>query len=222
MKALIWSFTERLFPRVASAAIMLALAFFVDPAVVGVYTLAILALTLYQSATDNAIRQIAVLAITTKAGKEFVRRYQFYSATLGMAFFGGFLFLLYTFAETQSREQVHFLTPLMAVPLITAWRVNAVALLQTTSQWRALASAQFISSASSFAISVPVLISTRSILACALQLAVTELVFSVSTRRLAARTKTPQVVDSEESPRREFAHLSLYSILGWFLSLIHI
>ncbi|OQQ37838.1 oligosaccharide flippase family protein [Prescottella equi] len=221
MKSLVWAFLERVLPRAASAVIMLGLAAFLTPEVVGLYALGILAMTLYQAASDTAIRQIAVSAVVTKHGRHFLRRYAWISTVAGMIFISGSLTAIFILTPSAVNSQAVLLTPLIAVPGLMAARVGAIARIQLASRWRALATFQLIGTAASFVVSVPILLLTRSLLASSLQIVITELAFT-----LLALTAARGIPVGKESPRdeyyphlgREFWHLSTYSVLAWFQS----
>lgn len=220
MKSLVWAFLERVLPRAASAVIMLGLAAFLTPEIVGIYALGILVMTLYQAASDTAIRQIAVSAVATVDGRTFLRRYVSVSSVAGFIFVAGGLVVVYALTPADVRGQVYYLTPLIAVPALMAARVSAVAQIQIAARWRSLATFQLVATAASFAVSVPVLLLTRSLLASALQIVVTELSFTVLTI-VASRSIPPAGSSDDERDLplgREYLHLATYSVLGWFQS----
>jgi O-antigen/teichoic acid export membrane protein len=215
---LIFSFLERIFPRAASAIIMLVLATFVAPNVVGVYAWAVLGLTLFQSVTDSAVRQMAVLAIKSKSGLRFLTRYALWSSILGVLFLSGVILVLRIFLPVEVREQAILLLPLLLIPPIDAVRVRHVAYLQTNNKWARLASAQLMAAVVSFGVSLPVLFVTRSLLASALQLVLTELWFTLQAIYAARRTGFKLNSDGQQegqSPSTEYLHIALYSLLGW-------
>lgn len=200
---------------------MLGLAAFLTPEIVGVYALGILATTLYQAASDTAIRQIAVSAVGAESGQKFLRRYAWISTVAGMVFLSASLVAIYAFTPTEVSGQVVYLIPLVAVPGLMAGRVVAIARIQMAGKWRALATFQMIGTAASFAISVPVLLLTRSLLASSLQIVITELTFTLlsvkAARSLPAAQETPEEC-SHPPLGKEFGHLAMYSVLAWFQS----
>jgi O-antigen/teichoic acid export membrane protein len=216
---LVFSFLERIFPRAASAIVMLVLATFVAPNVVGVYAWGVLALTLFQSVTDSAVRQIAVLAIKSRSGLRFLDRYALWSSILGILFLALVLAALGLFLPEDVRHQTIFLVPLLLIPPIDAIRVRHVAYLQTHNKWSRLATAQLMAAIVSFGVSIPVLFLTKSLLASALQLVLTELWFTLQARVAAKRAGFFGVDESTRqegtSPRIEYLHIALYSLLGW-------
>jgi O-antigen/teichoic acid export membrane protein len=218
VRHLIWSFFERFFPRAASSAITLILATFLSPAGIGVYSWVIIGLTFYQSVTDAAVRQIAVPSVSGHAGLNFLRKYSWWSAVSGGLALVALLLVLALTLPNHISGQAWLLLPVVVIPAVTAVRAKYVAYLQKGSEWRLLAGAQLFAAAFSFAVSIPLLILTRSLLATAIQLALTEFWFSAQVI-LAARKKGwaryAQALPQGDSPAREFRHISAYSLLGW-------
>lgn len=207
-----------MFPRGASALIMLLLASIVAPDVVGVYALGVLALTLFQSVTDGSVRQIAVKAIQSQEGLGFIRSYRIRVALLGALLMAVFVFMTYYWQPASLKPYTLALLPLLVVPVITAFRVTAIAVLQRDNKWKLLARAQLMAAASSLLISIPILILTRSIWASSFQMVLTEAVFGILvvrwSRHVPEKRLTGGVV-GVGSVNREYRHLALYSGLGW-------
>lgn len=219
MKSLVWSFVERIFPRAASALVMLGMTFFISPATVGVYSLAILAVTFFQSATDASIRQIAVSAIDNGPGEAFLRQYTRIVPGLGALFIASALVLILAIANDATRTSALGMVPLVVIPLLTSRRLSSVARMQKNSRWRTLAKFQFLAATGSFAVSIPILLMTRSLLAPTMQLVLTELIFTITTvhhGRNNCEKKDRNTSHSEfRNITREFLHMSAYSILSW-------
>ncbi|WP_395705302.1 oligosaccharide flippase family protein [Rhodococcus ruber] len=219
MKSLAWSFVERIFPRAASALVMLGMTFFISPATVGVYTLAILAVTFFQSATDASFRQIAVSAIDNEPGETFLRLYTRMVPGLGALFIACALVLILAIGGGATRNSVLAMVPLVAIPLLTARRLSSVARMQKSSRWSTLAKFQFLAAIGSFVVSVPILLLTRSLLAPTMQLVLTELIFTISTvyhdRNNSEKTDSNPSRSDSRNITREFLHMSAYSILAW-------
>ncbi|WP_277370234.1 lipopolysaccharide biosynthesis protein [Rhodococcus rhodochrous] len=222
MKDLIWAFLERVFPRMASALVMLGMTFFISPSVVGVYALAILVVTFFQSASDAAIRQIAVPALRTDTGRKFLVRYSQRTPIIGGLFTAVLLGTIYTTLPPETRTAFIPVIIFVLIPAITARRVTAIAHHQKLGNWKALARFQLTAALLSFLVSVPVLLLTHSLLAPALQLFITELGFTILSRRALTEHSVEEDSQSEtdaiqetQDPGREFMHLSLYSIVAW-------
>lgn len=209
---------------------MLLLAYFTDPTLVGIYGIAVVCLLFVQSATDSAVRQVAVLAIGQIDGLAFLRRYQVVaSAVGGLAMIAVAAMLRIIFSGDVASVSLSAIFLLALIPVIQAARVVALARLQLDDQWRPLATYQFLSTGVSFSVALLVLISTRSLLAPCVQMVVAEALFATACllSRRSRRPKTdfgPPVIrrqpDPDEAnrqlhPRREFWHMSIYSILSW-------
>lgn len=178
-------------------------------------------MTLYQAASDTAIRQIAVSAVVTEGGRKFLRRYAWISTIAGMVFLSASLVAIFAFTPSAVNDQVVLLIPLVAVPGLMAARVGALARIQMAGKWKALATFQLIGTAASFVVSVPVLLITRSLLASSLQIVITELAFTLlavnAARSLPAAEESRQE-NSHPPLGQEFGHLAMYSVLAWFQS----
>lgn len=221
MNSLLWSFIERIFPRLSSALVMLLLAVYVQPSTLGLYAVAILGVTFVQAASDAAIRQLAVGAISTLAGRAFILRYQIWSALVG-GFSLSLLFLgilLFDSASDDSVRDVVFLMPMIFIPAISASRVASVAKLQSLDRWRSLAMYQFVASVVSLVVSLTVLVLTKSVLAASIQAVFSELIFSIVCRRLAKGSSVELDRVADYPYFREFVHLVQYGIVGWFQGL---
>jgi O-antigen/teichoic acid export membrane protein len=94
-----------------------------------------------------------------------------------------------------------------------------VASIQSAGRWQSLASAQFVASIISLAVSSILLLATRSLLASAMQLLLTEAIFSARMIMLARRHKPNPAVQPPHplghAFRRDFKHLAIYSLFGW-------
>jgi O-antigen/teichoic acid export membrane protein len=107
--------------------------------------------------------------------------------------------------------------PLGILPAISAGRVVAVARLQSDDSWGSLARFQLYAASVSLTISLPILIATRSMAACAIQLLCTEVLFTILARRAAVRS-SPLDAESPLAERRwlpELLYLSLYGMGSW-------
>lgn len=215
---LIWSFVERVVPKIASALATLLVAHYVLPKLIGVYAWGILALTLFQAVTDSAIGQVAVRSVMSAEGFAFLRRYRIWSSLLGGAVLLGFLFVLAALQPPTLHGAVWSLTPLLLVPAVMATRVEAVALLQIKGHWHRLARLQTYSAFASLMIFIPLLVTTHALISTVVQTLVMEAGFSLLVLRIAGPEIRRQrdAVESGDPGRHEFQHVALYSMLGWF------
>lgn len=220
MKALALSFLERVLPRGASALIVLLLAAALPPSVVGLYSAVIIAVTLVQSISDGAVRQIAVSAIDSVEGRDFLRRYSVLTAVIGgMTILVACLLVIWL--NPGLAPQAWTLLPLALVPTFAAMRVESLAIMQSASRWRYLARAQLVASSGSLLVSIGLLWFTQSLVAATVQALLTEVVFTAQVRRSARVTAVPPRPHGDQDVRsygREFGHLSLYASLAWLQS----
>ncbi|MDF9278734.1 oligosaccharide flippase family protein [Arthrobacter sp. EH-1B-1] len=216
MKNLTLSFLERILPRAASALVMVLLAAYLSPEIVGVYALGTLAIFLLQAASDNPMRQMAVKVLRTTGGMLFMRRYVIIVSALGTTLFLLFVIALVFLLPSGLADDALLLLPLAFVPSLAAIRMKNVAQLQLRGLWPELARGQMWAALLSLAVSVPVLVGTKSILASSLQIVLTEAIYSWYVRRAASHSR----VKSEDSQANgtlfsEFRHVAAYSLLGW-------
>lgn len=205
-------------PRMASALLMLILAVFVLPSIVGLYAWALLGLTACQSVSDAAIRQVSVQALMTRAGFRFLHHYRVAAAIGGVAWMllvGATLHWAY--GDKYSAE-IFAMLPLVLVPVVSAAGAVPLAFLQIQRQWSWLAAAQFGSAITSLAVTLPILLSQRSLLAPTLQLLLSEtiiLVFIVVRARNLGLSRYESLLSGGHFPRRIFWTAALDGLLGW-------
>lgn len=218
MRSLIWSLIERVFPRLASALLMVLLAQFVTPVVVGLYAWPMLVLTFYYSALDGAIRQVVVPSFGNKNSYDFLLRYRRWASLLGALAMVTTLLVLWVVFPTSLHAQVAALVPLIAVPVANSYAVIPLGFLQRSDRWRSLANLQLVVAALSLVVSLPVLFLTKSLLGASLQVLLAELLFALLAQRAARRSgmlKHLQTIGAGGTLSREFRHASWFFILGW-------
>lgn len=219
LASLVWSFIERILPRAATALLMFLVALYMPPSALGAYTWVVLGLTLLQSAFDVAVRQVAVSALCSRAGDRFLTRYQWSFGTVGFLFTSAIICALLLTQPPEMRAAIFMLIPITFAPIAMASGTKAVARLQRAGRWRTLASAQTIAVLTSLAVSLPLLVLTRSILGSALQLVAVEVVFALSafwaSRKLDSSLTWGVRPPNSSEIRTQFRDASLYSTLGW-------
>lgn len=213
-RQVLWAAVERIVPRGASASLLLLLAVFSFPDQVGVYGWAVLGITLYQSCTDVAARQIAVIAVRSGAGRLFLRKFAFASALSGSIAMVVVVGCLIAFVGSDLRASAIALSPLVLVPIATSMGIAPVARLQVAQRWRYLARGQVVAGVAALAITAPILIYTHSIGAAALQPLLSEALVTLWARR-GARSVPLEVGGGVRSFRRGVGFLSLDGVLGW-------
>jgi O-antigen/teichoic acid export membrane protein len=218
LRSLIWSLIERVFPRLASALLMVLLAQYVTPVVIGLYAWPMLVLTFYYSALDGAIRQVVVPSFANRDSYRFLLRYRALASAGGIVAMVATLAVLWCVFPEDLHPQIIALLPLVAVPVANSYSIIPLGYLQRGDAWRSLANLQLMVSGLSLIVSVPVLFLTRSLLAASLQVLLAELLFAVLAHRAATRKGLPAHIASLGSGTtlvREFRHASGFFILGW-------
>ena len=218
MKDLIWSLVERVFPRLASAGLMLLLAAFVTPLIVGLYAWPMVVLTLYYSALDSAIRQVVVPSLASQEGLRLLRRYRNIASIAGSLAIAGILLALLLIFPADLHGQIYAMTPLVLVPVANSFAVKPLGFLQSRNAWAELAKMQLLASGVSLLLSVPALVLTRSLLGASLQVALVEILFCWMVHRRARALGIEAATKGASSGAgygREFGHASAYSIVGW-------
>jgi O-antigen/teichoic acid export membrane protein len=215
---LIWSLVERVFPRLASALLMVLLAQYVTPVVVGLYAWPMLVLTFYYSALDGAIRQIVVPSFANEDAFKFLLRYRRWASIGGVVAMLATLAVLWSVFPVALHSQILALLPLVLVPIANSYSIIPLGFLQRADQWRRLANLQLMVAGFSLVVSLPMLFLTKSLLAAATQVLLAELLFAVFAHRAALRIGIREHVASLTSGMnlaKEFGHASWFFILGW-------
>lgn len=208
---------------------MLVLAYFAEPRLVGIYGLAVVCLLFVQSAGDSAVRQIAVLAIKSREGRQFLRRYRVIAGSIGCLFILVVSFVIVLVYRGEVPDQsLYALFFLSVIPVFQASRVFGLAELQLAGQWRRLASFQLLASIVSFVFGFVILLLTRSLIAPCIQMVLAEGLFACACifRRPAKYLGDSadehsfsvgggKYAKQEHFARSEFWSMSTYSILGW-------
>lgn len=216
IRNLLWALVERVLPRASSALVAILLAYATSPDIVGIYTWLTLGVTLYLSVADGAARQVAVLAWRSSTGLVLIRRYARIAGPAGLAILT--IVAVTVGALTGRWDLVASASPIVLVPLVNVRSVLSTALMQITGQWRTLALIQSASAAASLVVSVPILLLTGSLLGPALQLFLTEALFTFFVRRrvrLTGLDKRAAHLPEGERLSGAFAHLSAQAALGW-------
>lgn len=221
MIATIWAFSERLTPRLASAAISVIFAAIAGPEVYGYYAAVLLVYLGVQAATDSAVRQLAVSAVQSESGLAFLRRYRLFAAAAGLI---TCTVALAVFACTfMPPADAVALAPVILAPI--AWSLAAVPLarLQLAGEWRAIATIQAASTIGSCLVAAPLLLTPFPLIAPVSQIAVSELAFAaiikVRARRQTSSTPVATALDAVQTTTSsywvDFRRAAQYSALSW-------
>lgn len=213
MSSHLWSFLERLTPRLISAFVLFCVAAYTDPEQLGLYSAVTLCYTAIASITDAPARQVLIHAVRTAEGRRVLARYRI-TAALG----GGFGILLASGAVVgwhgmEAARVVEF-APLMLVPTATALGLPFVGRLQVAGRWPTLARGQLLAATISLVISVPLLLATHSVVAAATQALLTETFF---TCWAFVRGRSERIEDLPDHGKvgRDFRRMAVASALGW-------
>jgi O-antigen/teichoic acid export membrane protein len=193
---------------------MVIFAALTSPTIVGYYSAAILAYMVVQSTGDAAIRQIAVGALSSRDGLRFLSRYQRVYALTGMVFVAVVIAAMVRWGSATALIGWE-LAPIALAPVAVASGTRAVATLQRAGRWRQIGQIQGLGVLASCAVTIPLVIATRSPIGSALQLLVSEALFAWGARRAARRVEPVAVGDSSSPTGRLFASASLFTLLTW-------
>lgn len=218
MNATLWSFAERLVPRLASAVVSLTFAAIVGPTVYGYFSATLLVLLGIQAVTDSAVRQIAVSAVRTPDGQRFVRLYRSFAPILIVL---GSVGAMSVFVATFMPAEIAVgLLPIPLAAAISTLSVATLARAQVAGQWKRIALAQSIGTSISCAIALPVAFSSVPILAPSVQVFLAESLFALGlaiiVRRLPPTVGSPST--GSEHYLRSYRHAAYYSTLSWVQS----
>lgn len=218
MRSLIWSLVERVFPRLANALLMVLLAQYVAPIVVGLYAWPMLILTFYYSALDGAIRQVVVPSFSNSDSYDFLLRYRRLASLFGVIAMVITLGVLWLVFPASLHPQVIALVPLIAVPVANSYAVIPLGFLQRADRWRSLANLQLMVAALSLVVSLPALFLTKSLLGASIQVLLAELLFAIFAHRSAmgmGMLEHLRTVGRGPTLAAEFRQASWFFILGW-------
>jgi O-antigen/teichoic acid export membrane protein len=209
---------ERVFPRLASAILMVLLAHFVTPVVVGLYVWPTIIITFYYAALDGAVRQVVVPSFENSSAYGFLLRYRFWASICGASILLVTLALMWVVFPPALHSQIAAMTPLVLVPVANSFAVIPIGFLQRSESWSRLASAQVVVALASLAVSLPLLFLTRSLLGASVQVFLGELFFALFVQRAALKAGLRSHLDSlapGHTPSEEFRHSAWFFILGW-------
>ncbi|MDO5697720.1 MAG: oligosaccharide flippase family protein [Dermatophilus congolensis] len=211
---LAWATLERMFPRVASAVVMVAFAAFTAPDAVGVYSWVALTYTLYQALAENALRNQAVLAVAKPRHVASVRRSARTAAVFGSTLVALTLIWLWFRHGDTLGMHVLGLVPFVAAPFITTSGIVPMARMQYNNDWNLLARYMLIASLAGLSLSFATVVLTHSALAMAVHLLTQESTFLYLLRK---RSRQIEITPHEKSrhPREGMASLVAISTLGW-------
>lgn len=213
----LWALAERIIPRGATALILILLATQQSPSGVGAFSAAVIVLTLVQSFTDVAGRQVAILHAGTVESHAFMRRFQASAAPIGFVLMAGFL----VFAGDAGFAGVDpwALAPLALVPVVTAVELVPVVRLQASGAWRDVATAQAIACLVSVLVCAPIVWFTGSLVGASLHLVLSETIFCilvfVSVRRGGHDRTEPVPATTRLRIWHEYWATAVYAALGW-------
>lgn len=192
-----------------------------DPHALGLYSWAVLALTFYQSVTDLPIRQVAVGAVLTQDGENFLRRYMVLAGISGTVIMVAAIWLISAFTEGRSIPAKFFdLLPLVLVPPAQAFAVRATAALQRGGQWGEVSLWRTTGSLVGMAFGVPVVFITGSVVGACIAVMTSEFVYAVLVGLSARRRRDSRIAPIEagnppSSLGATYGHMTVYSVLGW-------
>lgn len=217
MKHLLLSLIERVAARLPSALLMVLLAVYMDPFVVGLYAWMILALTFTQAAIDVPLRQVSIEAVGSETGRRFITQVARFGATCATVALVAVLLLLAFAGGAQRLLLASELIPLVFVPVATLAGIGAVARLQAAGEWGTLARYQALAALGALVVTLPFLMLTGSLAAAAVQPLLSEISNMALCRwraRRLPRSAQPTVIDKREI-FREWRGAQAYSVLGW-------
>ena len=221
LKRRIWAAFERIIPRGVLAVTIITAAAVTDPHAVGLYSWAVLALTFYQSLTDQPIRHIAVAHVATSDGEHFLRRYALLAGSSGVVFMTAAAWVIASFSEGRSAPTRFLdLAPLILVPPAQSMAVRATARLQRSGLWGEVSLWRTIGSLAGVAIGVPAVLISRSVVGASTAVVTSEVLYAVlvcASSRGRRRTVGTSAVPGDifVGTWATYGHMVVYSVLGW-------
>lgn len=207
-------------PRAFSALLMLMLAGYTGTETVGIYAMVTLMYTAVMAATDSAVRQVIIRAVTEPEGRRFLRRYQLAAPIAGVLLIGGLIIVLRLTGTISTWRMAAELGPIALAPIASAAGISAVGRMQLNGQWNALARGQFIASALSVGVAIPLLMAQHSIFGPALQTLLAEGIMALFCLHMAGALPRRAQYDVPPTPGQksiesDWTSMAAYSLLAW-------
>ena len=217
MKSQIAAFIERALPRGFSAGLMLLLALLTSPGLVGVYAYVILLYTAIQAATDMAARQVLMRALREPEGPAFLRQYRRTVPVFASLSLLALILFLRQRGVVDSWALAAQLLPLALAPIPMALGLASVGKLQAAGRWHVTARVQLVATLGSFAITLPLLLLTRSLVAPALQALLAEILVATLCYRAARDIHLEPIppAPGSRSLRADMVTMSILALAAW-------
>lgn len=228
----IWAAFEVAVPRGLVAASTIVAAAITNPHAIGLLSWASLALTLYLALTDQPIRHIAISAIKTSSGQRFLRRYMFFSGSVGLLSMSISIWgIAVVFGLSTAGRDFLSLVPLIVVPVARAVAVEPTAVSQRDGRWGRISLYRTIGALTGAAIGLPIVLINKSIVGACIALAASEVTYALiivaSIARVPTRlpgvnlglTSRTEPAGSREDYFTSYRHMTLYSAIGWLQGL---
>jgi O-antigen/teichoic acid export membrane protein len=218
-----WAAFERIIPRGVVALATVSAAAVTDPHSLGLYSWAILALSLYGAITDLPVRHIAVAHVGSSVGETFLRRYALVSGSIGLLSMTAACWMvanLFGHDDSVTRSFLS-LVPLALVPPAQAFSTQPTAVLQRDGLWAEVSGCRTIASIFGAGIGVPLVFVTHSIVGASLAIMTSEVAYTALVWFFARRKANAQNVGTTTDRIgywSTWAHMSVYSVLGWLQS----
>lgn len=211
----LWALVERTAPRAATALSSVALAVLVSPDQVGVYALGIVVLTFVQAITDVGARQSLLLHWGQGDTRGFFRRFSWISIPGSLLAMAGGLVLVSRLSTGADESSFVTLLPMLVVPGLAILSMPAMVELQARGHWRQATTSQGVGAIVGLVVGLAVMLSTRSILGAAVQLAVAEVMTLLLATTAARRRRAARRDGDAHGLVGDYALTSGYAVLGW-------
>ena len=215
-----WAAFERIIPRGVVALATISAAAVTDPHSLGLYSWAVLALTLYSAFSDLPIRHIAVAHIGSRVGEMFLRRYAIVAGTAGLVIMTTACWIIASLVQPGDVGGFMSLLPLALVPPAQALSTLPTAVLQLEGLWARVSAFRTGASLLGAGIGVPLVFVTRSVVGASIAVAASELAYALLVWLATRERPTPPhssevITDDRIGYWSAWANMSVYSVLGW-------
>lgn len=227
----IWAAFGVIAPRGLLAISTIAASAVTDPHNIGLYSWAVIGLTAYSALTDVPVKHVAQTAIRSPAGRQFLKRYAFWSAAVGMLAISLWnLSLSYMFGGNSSGAIFLSLLPLVFIPMARGLSIQHTAAFEVEGMWARASIYRAIGAIIGAAVGLPVVLISKSISGACIAVMAADLIYTALLHLLPVQNfrrswtkdlELQQIAESNGPTDRSgstYRYMIFYAALGWLQS----
>jgi len=227
----VWAAFGAIAPRGLLAASTIVAAAVTDPFEIGLYSWAIIALSLYSALTDLPIRHVAQIAIRTSSGRKFLERYAWWSSVVGLILIASWnLIIAHLLGQESSGAGFLSLLPLVVIPVARAVAIQPTAAFELEGLWARVSLYRAIGAIVGAAVGLPIVLLAKSIAGACIAVMIAEFFYvallylmPVVNREKSWRKRITLEQGIQQNYRKEssestYRYMAMYTGLGWLQS----